>query len=178
MTDSTSPAGGFRVDAPQLEKSRQEEAPLDLDTLERLAAAATPPPWESVEDDPSEEPFGFAVDTAHSNLCRYLQERDAQFIAAADPSTIRALVGEVRRLGEAAVRWETRAHTAGAELAELRERAQHEEQDAGAAETYAAEINDGHLLALAQVRRWAWQDVLRLIKPKSEDIPHEHRTEK
>lgn len=118
MTDSTSPAGGFRVDAPQPEKSRQEEAPLDLDALDALDAAATPGPWSAADehglmpgatpawcvsrmgDEMANRGRVWLYDVAYVPQRGDHEQADAEFIAAAREA-VPALVGEVRRLGEA-----------------------------------------------------------------------------
>ncbi len=86
----------------------------DLDRLDALAAKATPGPWTHdpehfvvnvevkrehehvmLNDERTGEPDGPLCDVfGTGETCR----NDAAFIAAADPSTVRALIAEVRRL--------------------------------------------------------------------------------
>ncbi len=73
--------------------------PIDLDELERLAKAATPGPWHSTRlGDVSPE------DEHDPLICEPMSDADAAFIASANPSTILALITEVRALR---ARWRT-----------------------------------------------------------------------
>lgn len=73
----------------------------DLDALEAIAKAATPGPWRNVllEVGPVDGPAVADVVTEDENPLRLF---DAEFIAAADPSTILALIAELRQERERA----------------------------------------------------------------------------
>lgn len=86
-----------------------------LDTLEKLADAATPGPWSVYEDCA----FMVAVDTERfttkgtlgnyetANICKvdgspmFQREEDAAFIAAANPQTVKQLIALIRQCKEA-----------------------------------------------------------------------------
>lgn len=74
----------------------------DLDALEALAKAATPGPWDATEGDSGPEVH--AGEILRHEIDFLLREgghdqgrSDARFIAAADPSTILALIAELRQ---------------------------------------------------------------------------------
>ena len=89
---------------------------IDLDALEKLADEATPGPWNdsghSIDDFDAEcmmrmewivngTPADGEEDAINANY-----RADAAFIAAANPTTIKALIAEVRNLRARAARWE------------------------------------------------------------------------
>ena len=66
---------------------------IDLDALEELAKAATPGPWRANRS----TAYGYAVvETPDVEVAAELDAGDAAFIAAADPSTVLALIARVR----------------------------------------------------------------------------------
>lgn len=74
-----------------------------LDELERLAEAATPGPWTAEYDNdvgPNDEGFWEFYSIRAIRAQFHGEESDARFVAACDPSTILALVREVRELRE------------------------------------------------------------------------------
>lgn len=93
------------------------EQQVDLDALEALAKAATPGPWESwnVDDETIEVRAGTALKGGRSHRTTDMiveydvygfdldepdfvrREADADFIAATDPSTVLALIAELRQ---------------------------------------------------------------------------------
>jgi hypothetical protein len=97
---------------------------IDLDRLEELAKSATPGPWVAEVDDwncsvilDDDQP-GTAYIAERLTQGKSEGEADAEFIAALDPTTILALITEVRRLRETVGLlhgWEDRAKKAEAE---------------------------------------------------------------
>jgi len=81
---------------------------MDLEKLQQLAREATPGPWrweetiygESVRD-VHNEPVFFAGSVGHENATLHISDEDARYIAAADPTTVLALI----RVARAAAAW-------------------------------------------------------------------------
>jgi hypothetical protein len=71
--------------------------PTDLDELERLAAAATPGPWEAIRPRINIRIMAGDRYVLESGPCGVRTEEDGQFIAAAR-AAVPALIAEVRRL--------------------------------------------------------------------------------
>ena len=76
---------------------------IDTDRLRALAEAATPGPWEDVSNrygyDVSETWAVEPVAPSVHNICHVtVGQRDAAYIAAADPQTVLALLDEIERL--------------------------------------------------------------------------------
>ena len=79
---------------------------IDHAELRRLAIAATPGPW-TADGDLVAQPRGhYRIPICGGDQCNFLIPVDAEFIAAANPMTVLALLDEVDRLrallGEAA----------------------------------------------------------------------------
>jgi hypothetical protein len=78
----------------------------ELDELERKATAATPGPWVHLHGEDFELVYGVAIrsEDGHS-VAEWddlpLSPDDADFVAAANPKTVLALVAEIRRLRSA-----------------------------------------------------------------------------
>lgn len=80
---------------------------IDLDALEKLADEATPGPWKIDRSYPNRLPGGISQDgtegraaitrfNAFAKPTQPFAERNAAFIAAANPATIKALIAELR----------------------------------------------------------------------------------
>ncbi len=75
---------------------------IDLDALEALAKAATPGPWVMTTQG-GIEPHDYAGLGEDSNsVAQVRHDRNWEFIAAADPSTVVALIAELRQERERA----------------------------------------------------------------------------
>ena len=75
--------------------------PQDLDRLDELASKATPGPWGVYRITYEHQPGHLVIGSPDPRDLKhdiYPTGHDAAFIAAADPSTVRALIAEVRRL--------------------------------------------------------------------------------
>lgn len=74
---------------------------LDLNRLEALARAATPGPWEATHQTDDElDHAGYFIEAAGqaiSDDCTAPNDKDAQFIAAANPAAVLALIALARR---------------------------------------------------------------------------------
>jgi hypothetical protein len=79
---------------------------IDIDEIEALAKAATPGPWQSSQYDDLEDSNGHDLLTSSGGVSCFNRAGDADFVAAANPATILALIAEVRALRnlESAVR--------------------------------------------------------------------------
>jgi hypothetical protein len=90
--------------------------PETLATLDRLAAAATPGPWVAKHSGNPARSYVEAADGSlpvllerqhdSDTLYKHRTRADAEYLAACDPATIRALVGRVQREAD----WEAVAH--------------------------------------------------------------------
>lgn len=84
---------------------------IDLDTLEAIAKAATPGPWETKAG----QDFSEILANSKNIALVGSQHKDAAFIAAANPTTMLALIAELRKRDNAmqrlarALRSKTRA---------------------------------------------------------------------
>lgn len=85
---------------------------IDLDKIEALAKAATPGPWRGdrfdgtvkydiVAGDYPNGQYTTVIRGDSEGLFGFFKSEDSDFVMAANPSTILALVAEVRRLREA-----------------------------------------------------------------------------
>ncbi|WP_025804645.1 hypothetical protein [Pseudomonas chlororaphis] len=95
-----------------------EEIKLDLDDLERKARAADAGPWvvhaDGMERGILDRTTSPGVDTADgqvicwwgTGLCGIPHRPNAEFIAEADPSTVLALIAEVKTLRQDAERYQ------------------------------------------------------------------------
>ena len=83
------------------------EKVIDLDALEKLADEATPGPWKIDRSYPNRLPGGISQDgtegraaitrfNAFAKPTQPFAERNAAFIAAANPATIKALIAELK----------------------------------------------------------------------------------
>lgn len=73
---------------------------IDIDEIEALAKAATPGPWQSSQYDDLEDSNGHDLLTSSGGVSCFNRAGDADFVAAANPATILALIAEVRALRE------------------------------------------------------------------------------
>lgn len=84
---------------------------IDLDALEKLADEATPGPWKVDRSYPNRLPGGISQDgtegraaitrfNAFAKPTQPFAERNAAFIAAANPATIKALIAELKEARE------------------------------------------------------------------------------
>jgi len=72
-----------------MEENRTEKNTINLELLARLAAEATPGPWTA---QPGDDWNGDGVLSGDQWVTTHTHLRDAEFIAAADPETVAALV--------------------------------------------------------------------------------------
>ena len=83
---------------------------MNLDTLEALANATTPGPWNWHYSNGSiivDGPESDKVATIHVGIDNQPAEHKARFIAAANPETILAMIALLREMGEALEAWTT-----------------------------------------------------------------------
>lgn len=97
---------------------------INIDELERLAKAATPGPWSQAGCRVTAKELGYdrVADTEFDNES---MAENAAFIAAANPTTVLALISQLRAVGDRAMHLERRLSDANGEVLRLQGADQH-----------------------------------------------------